>query len=267
MLTQEQIDTYNQYGYVKVEGLFTPEEVDELGSEMIKIIGDWGEETIGWRGPWREKYLAEDEQQATKAVLMHNPHFYSATWGRVMFNEKLVGCVQDLIGSSVQWHHTVLHAKPPERGTPFPMHQDYPFYPHDGLDFVDCLLHLDDTPLESGSLCVVPGSHKDGGLEHIMGPDTAPHLPTDVYHPDKVESIPIPAKAGDVIFFSYCIIHWSNVNRTDKWRRSVRFGYHDSAMRPVGRYDDDPYRIDPNNILEGNTNTIVSGYKTNQDAN
>ena len=42
---------------------------------MIKIIGDWGEETIGWRGPWREKYLAEDEQQATKAVLMHNPHF------------------------------------------------------------------------------------------------------------------------------------------------------------------------------------------------
>ena len=267
MLTQEQINAYNEDGYVKVEGLFTPDEVEELGSEMIQIIGDWGEETIGWRGPWREKYLAEDEQQATKAVLMHNPHFYSATWGRVMFNEKLVGCVQDLIGASVQWHHTVLHAKPPERGTPFPMHQDYPFYPHDGLDFVDCLLHLDDTPLESGSLCVVPGSHKDGGLEHIMGPETAPHLPTDVYHPDKVESIPIPAKAGDVIFFSYCTIHWSNVNRTDKWRRSVRFGYHDAAMRPVGRYEDDPYRIDPNNVLEGNTNTIVSGYKTRAEAN
>ena len=139
MLTQDQIKKYNEDGYVKVEGLFAPEEVEELGSEMIQIISDWGEETIGWRGPWREKYLAEDEQQTTKAVLMHNPHFYSATWGRVMFHEKLVGAVQDLIGPSVQWHHTVLHAKPPERGTPFPMHQDYPFYPHDGLDFVDCL--------------------------------------------------------------------------------------------------------------------------------
>ena len=42
MLTQEQIKAYNEHGYVKVEGLFTPEEVEELGSEMIQIIGDWG---------------------------------------------------------------------------------------------------------------------------------------------------------------------------------------------------------------------------------
>ena len=112
-----------------------------------------------------------------------------------------------------------LHAKPPEKGTPFPMHQDYPFYPHDGLDFVDCLVHLDDAPFESGALRVVPGSHKEGPREHITGHDTAPHLPTDEFHPDFIDSIPIPAKAGDVIFFSYCLIHWSEVNRTDDWRK------------------------------------------------
>ena len=63
--------------------------------------------------------------------------------------------------------------------------RDYPCYPHDDLDFVDYLVHLDDTLLESGSLCVMPGSRKDGGLEHIIGPDTAPRLPTAVYPPDK----------------------------------------------------------------------------------
>ena len=42
MLTQEQIKTYNEEGYVKVEGLFTPEEVEELGSEMVQIIGEMG---------------------------------------------------------------------------------------------------------------------------------------------------------------------------------------------------------------------------------
>ena len=252
MLTQEQIAAYHQDGYIKVEGLFTPKEVEVLGSEMVRIIGEWGQETIGWRGPWRDRYLAEDERQNTKAVLMHNPHFYSATWGRAIFHERLVGSVEDLIGSSVQWHHTVLHAKPPELGTPFPMHQDYPFYPHDGPDFVDCLVHLDDTPSGSGCLCVVPESHKNGPLEHITGPDTAPHLPPDEYHPDKVESIPIPAKAGDVIFFSYNTVHWSNVNRTDQWRRSVRFGYHNAAIRPVGKDVNEPY----NNI-------IVAGYKEN----
>ena len=264
MLTQEQIDFYRENGYLKCEALFTPEETAELGSEMVRIIENWGNESIGWRGPWRDQYLPEDERLNTKAVFMHNPHFYSATWGRAIFNGRLVGCVEDLIRDTVQWHHTVLHAKPPELGTPFPMHQDYPFYPHDGPDFVDCLLHLDDTPEESGCLRVVPGSHKKGPLVHVLGPDTSPHLPPDEYHPDKIDSILIPAKAGDVIFFSYQIIHWSDCNRTNEWRKSVRFGYHSTQMQPVGRAEDDPYRIDSNNILERKDSTIVSGFRMNE---
>ncbi len=257
MLTASEIESYHEDGYLKVEQLFTPEETEELGSEMDRIINEWGEEQIGWKGPWRSRYLVDEEQQTTKAVFMHNPHFYSATWGRVIFHPRLVGAVQDFIGQDVQWHHTVLHGKPPEKGTPFPMHQDYPFYPHDGLDFVDCLVHLDDAPLESGALRVVEGSHKNGPLEHIRGPDTAPHLPTDKYHPDFIPSVSIPAKAGDVIFFSYCLIHWSGVNRTDEWRRTVRFGYHKPEMRPVGRPPEEVY----NNIVAGGfrTNAVAMG--------
>ena len=255
MLDREQIEAYHRDGYLHVKQLFTPEETEELASEMVRVINEWGQETIGWPGPWRARYLAEEEQQTTKAVFMHNPHFYSSTWGRVIFHEGLIGAVQDLIGDVVQWHHTVLHAKPPEKGTPFPMHQDYPFYPHDALDFIDCLVHLDDTPLESGALQVVPKSHKDGPLEHITGQGTAPHLPTDKYHPDFIDSIPIAAKKGDVIFFSYCLIHWSNVNRTNNWRKSVRFGYHKADMRPVNKDLNEPY----NNIIAG-------GFKTNPSA-
>ena len=88
------------------------------------------------------------------------------------------------------------------------MHQDYPFYPHDGPDFVDCLLHLDDTPLESGALMVVPGSHKMGPLEHVLGPETAPHLPPEKYHPDELESVAVPAHRGDMVFFSYQKLPW-----------------------------------------------------------
>ena len=178
MLTEKQVEAYNQAGYLKVEGLFTPQEVEELNSEMNLIIEDWwGEESIGWRGPWRNHYLPEGEDRKTKAVIIGNPQFYSAAWSRGILHEGLVGCLQDLIGPSVQWHHTVLHGKPPELGTPFPMHQDYPFYPHDGPDFVDCLVHLDDAPLESGCLCVVPGSHQNGPLEHVTGDNTRPYLP------------------------------------------------------------------------------------------
>ena len=264
MLTQEQIDAYYRDGYLKVEALFSRDESAELAADMVRIIEEWGEETIGWKGPWRDRYLRQEERLNTKAVFLHRPDFYSAIWARVIHHERLVGCVCDLIGDSVQWHHTVLHAKPPEMGTPFPMHQDYPFYPHDGPDFVDCLLHLDDAPLESGALHVVPGSHKDGPLEHILGPDTAPHLPPDDYHPDKIASVAVPATTGDVTFFSYLTIHWSDCNRTDQWRKAVRIGYHSTAMCPIARAEDDPYRIDRDNILPRNDNSIVSGFRSNQ---
>ncbi len=266
MLTEEQIEAYHREGYLRVEGLFTDEEIEELASEMVRIIEQWGQETIGWRGPWRDRYLSKQERLNTKAVFMHNPHFYSAAWGRVIFHRKLTGCVQDLVDGAVQWHHTVLHAKPPELGTPFPMHQDFPFYPHDGPGFVDCLLHLDDTPRESGCLRVVPRSHQMGGLVHVLGPDTSPHLPLDEYHPDKLESVEVPADAGDVVFFSYQTIHWSDCNRTDSWRKSVRFGYHDIGLRPIGRAEDDPYRIDMDNVLDRKDNMIVSGFRDNEGA-
>ncbi len=264
MLDQRDIDVYREDGYVKVSGLFTEAETSELASDMVRVIEQWGQETIGWRGYWRDRYLPEEERLNTKAVFMHNPHFYSAAWGRVIFHERLTGAVQDLVDGAIQWHHTVLHAKPPELGTPFPMHQDFPFYPHDGPDFVDCLLHLDDTPPESGCLRVVPGSHKLGPLVHNLGADTAPHLPPEKYHPDKLESVEIPAKVGDVIFFSYQTIHWSDCNRTDVWRKSVRFGYHSTALQPIGRAEDDPHWIDMENIQERKTNIIVSGFRDNE---
>ena len=250
MLTADQIEHYREEGYVKVEGLYTPEEVKELGDDMNRIIETWGEEVIGWRGPWRDRYLSEDERLNTKAVFMHRPDFYSTIWATSIHHPALVQCIQQLVAPTMQWHHACLHGKPPELGTPFPMHQDYPFYPHDGPEFIDCLLHLDDAPKESGCLRVVPGSHKNGPLDHITGPDTAPHLPPEKYHPDFIDSVEVPANAGDVIFFSYLTIHWSDVNRSGQWRRAVRYGYHSAELRPVGMDQDEPYN-----------NVIVCGFK------
>ena len=251
MLSQQQVALYQRDGYVKVEGLVPPADVDELNREMKWLIEEWwGEDSIGWRGPWRDVYLEENERYKTKAVLISNPHMYSAAWSRVIFHPGLVASLRALLGDDVQWHHTVLHAKPPEKGTPFPMHQDYPFYPHDGPDFVDCLIHLDETPHESGCLQVVPGSHCRGPLEHITGEHTRPYLPPDTYHPDKVDTVAVPAHPGDVVFFSYYLIHWFDVNRTDQWRKSVRIGYHSPATRPIGKA-----------AYESNNSIMVSGVK------
>ncbi|SVD90652.1 uncharacterized protein METZ01_LOCUS443506, partial [marine metagenome] len=64
-------------------------------------------------------------------------------------------------------------------------------------------------------------------------------------------------------FFSYQTIHWSDCNRTNAWRKSVRFGYHSPTMRPIGRADDNPHRIDMDNILDRKDNIIVRGFREN----
>ena len=42
MLSTEQVEFYRQNGYLKVESLFTAEEIEELGSEMVRVIENWG---------------------------------------------------------------------------------------------------------------------------------------------------------------------------------------------------------------------------------
>ena len=75
MLTQEQIDSYHADGFVRVEGLVSTDETDELAADMVRIIEEWGEETIGWKGPWRDRYLKEEDRLNTKAVFLHRPDF------------------------------------------------------------------------------------------------------------------------------------------------------------------------------------------------
>src|SRR5262249_16306559 len=150
----------------------------------------------------------------------------------------VVEAMSDLLGPYVEMHHTTLHCKPPETGMPFPMHQDSPFYQHEGFCYVDAIIHLDTTTSENGCLKFLPGSHKQGHLEHVLqmpdGKGCTPPLRTDRYR--LAEAVECPAEAGDVVAFSIYTIHGSEINRTDRWRRLVRVGYRDPRCKQIGGY-------------------------------
>ncbi len=138
-----------------------------------------------------------------------------------------MGILTDLIGPNVQLHHTKMLVKPPERGAPFPMHQDYPYFPHERHSVVAASVHLDDTDLENGCLHVVPGSHARGPLEA--------HGPSHTLDVSLEEGVPLPAAAGDVLLFNYLTIHGSGVNASDRPRRNVLFQYRDPEDPPLLR--------------------------------
>lgn len=232
MITQEQVDFYNEHGYLHIPNVYTAEETKELSDEMDRLVEDWAFTSPGWSGPWRQAYMDPETEAQSKLTAMHDLHFYSSAWARAIINQNLVSSLRKILGPNVELHHTTMHIKPPQTGHPFPMHQDNPFYGHQDGRYIDVLVHLDDTSHENGEIRFLAGSHKMGHLEHITetadGPCT-PHLPTDDYSLE--ETVPVPAKAGDVVIFCIDTIHGSHINQTKKPRRLVRMGYRDPDNR------------------------------------
>ena len=228
VLTFEQIAFYQEQGYLHIPAMFTPAETAELSDHLDWLIETWAIRDVGWTGPWRKKYMDADTEKKSQLVSLHDLQYYSDAWARAVTNRKLAGAMADLLdGGPVELHHSTLHVKPPETGHPFPMHQDWAFYKHVDNRYVDVLVHLDDTRHENGEIRFLAGSHKQGALEHVVkdeeGKGCTPHLPTDRYKLD--DTIPVPARKGDIVVFNIFTIHGSHVNVTDRMRRLVRIGY------------------------------------------
>jgi phytanoyl-CoA hydroxylase len=242
MLTQDQINFYNEHGYLRIPAVFTDAEIEELSNEMDRLVQDWSLTNEGWTGPWRQAYMDPKTEKLSKLTSMHDLHFYSDAWCRALVNSRLVEAMSDLLGPNVELHHSTMHIKPPSTGHPFPMHQDQPFYEHENGQYVDVLVHLDDTFHENGEIRFLDGSHKAGALKHITqladGKPCTPHLPVDQYRLE--ETVPVPAKRGDVVLFNINTIHGSYINTTREPRRLVRIGYrdpenHQTAGQSLGR--------------------------------
>jgi len=171
--------------------------------------------------------MDEATEKKSKLIALHDLQYYSANWMRAVTKPSLCEAMANLIGPVVELHHSTLHVKPPETGHPFPMHQDWAFYKHADGRYVDVLVHLDDTCHANGEIRFLAGSHKAGALEHVTvdenGNGCTPHLPTDKYKLE--DTVPVPAKRGDVVCFNIHTIHGSYINTTDRNRRLVRLGY------------------------------------------
>ncbi len=219
MSTDTDVAFYREHGYLLCREVYDAAEVEELRTAIQGILdgvaGTPDDANHAWSG------LAEE------AVLkgFHDVQYHDAAFTRAASNPRLVGVLTRVIGPDVQLHHTKMLVKPPEQGAPFPMHQDYPYFPHTRHSVVAASVHLDDTNEENGCLRVVAGSHRQGPLE-AHGPSNTLEVPLE-------DGEPLPARAGDVLLFSYLTIHGSGVNASAAARRNVLFQYRDPADEPI----------------------------------
>jgi ectoine hydroxylase-related dioxygenase (phytanoyl-CoA dioxygenase family) len=229
--TTNPTELYAEQGYLLLPGLYDAGEVEAMRAAVDAIIARADEAGSSRNHAWRG---AERDDRQAELVLkgFHDLPYNDAAFTRAATKPELAATLAELIGPNVQLHHTKMLVKPPENGAPFPMHQDYPFFPHSRHTVTAVSVHLDDANEENGCLRVVPGTHRLGPIADV---GEANELSPAEYPPDA--GIAIPARAGDALVFNYLTVHGSGVNRSERTRRNVLFQYRDPSDEPVRRGD------------------------------
>lgn len=220
---------YRENGYVLAKGVFTRDEAAGFRDEahdLARRLAESGASNLRNQG-WGAGAKVTDLPR--ELLHCHNVQYHSGSLGRLISDPRLTNRAADIIGPNVLLHHTKMFIKPPEKGAPFPMHQDRPYFPFEKDSMIAAIVHLDDAPLEKGCVRVVPGSYKLGALEHLH--DGGHHLPPEDY--PVAEATPCPAEAGDVLFFSYLTIHGSGLNTSSEARTTLLVQMRDPADRPL----------------------------------
>lgn len=217
-LTADQLASYDDQGYIHIPGLLSPDEAAAYRAEVHAVAARQGANDATWASV----------RGGTSITHCHDVQFRSAAFTRLLVDPRLTGVARSIIGPNVQLHHTKMFIKPPEKGSPFPMHQDYPYFPHRDHSMIAVILHFDDAPDAKGCLRVYPGSHKLGPLPAV-GSDH--HLDEDRFPLDGATRL--PAKAGDAIFFHYLLAHGSGLNMSDEPRTTLLVQLRDPADVPL----------------------------------
>ncbi len=227
MISHTDAEFYKEHGYLLVRNVFSTEEVGEMLEALERIINKAAKSKFDGNATWQGDYIPQEELKKLVLKGFHDVHYQEAAFTKAVIHPNMVSVLSRLIGPNVQLHHSKMLVKPPEKGAAFPLHQDYPYFPHANHSMLAASVHLDDSDIANGCLRVIPGTHKEGPLAHVGA-----HYLNHKQYPISMGT-PCEAKAGDVLFFNYLTIHGSDVNRSERPRRNVLFQYRDPSDPPT----------------------------------
>lgn len=223
------VEAYRRDGYVVVRQLLGAEDVALLRAEVEAIWarGDAGEaaQNVSYRGE-------------RKMTTLRDPQLHSGVFSRYLTDPRLTGAMARLIGPNVQLHHSKVNVKTRAMKAIFPLHQDYPYFPHRLHSVLTVLVHLTDAPREGGAFRAIAG---------VKTP--LPHINDDGHILDPARyplegAMELPAHAGDVIFMNYLTPHGSNLNTRDEqrilWIIQVRSAEDRPVEQPAGTHQPTP---------------------------
>ncbi|OLF09832.1 hypothetical protein BLA60_18880 [Actinophytocola xinjiangensis] len=236
-LDDTQLDRYRQEGYLVVDSLFAPAEIEVLLAAFAR--------DARVEGPQR---ILEEDGTGVRAV--YASHLRQPEFADLVRSPRVLGVARQLLDDELYLYQLKINAKPALGGERWAWHQDFPAWRiMDDLPaprLVNVAVFLDDVTEFNGPVVYVPGSHQAGTLADTRrGPArSAQHLdPDDIaLRPDQLAGlmgrhgmVSPKGPAGTVVFFSPQIVHGSAQNMSPHARRLLILTFNEVTNQPRHR--------------------------------
>ncbi|NND35264.1 MAG: phytanoyl-CoA dioxygenase family protein [Saprospiraceae bacterium] len=219
-LSREQVQFFDEYGYLSNIKLLDEEHIAQLLDELKQIAEP--------DHPGHHLFYQFDSNESSdpNTVLFHSLGHWRITPGfhDVLWNPAFVVAASQLLGDvAIRFWHDQLFCKPAKHGGVVAWHQDYSYWTRTkSMQHLTCWVGLDDASIDNGCLYYVPGSHRWGLLEkpELAGEmDGLKQFLTEDQLAD-FKAVPIEMKKGHGAFHHPLMVHGSYENRSERARRA-----------------------------------------------
>ncbi len=219
-LTDEQVASFHENGYLSNIKLLEDWQVDVLNEELVAATDP--------SNPGHHLFYEfhSNESADPNAVLLHALGAWRVTEGfhDVLWNPAFVMAASQLLGNkAVRFWHDQLFCKPARHGGVVAWHQDYSYWTRSiPMQHLTCWTGLDDSMIENGCLYYVPKSHRWGLLDKPELAGDMDGLMQYLTAEQKAEFKPVPIemKRGYGTFHHPLMVHGSYANRSERSRRA-----------------------------------------------
>jgi ectoine hydroxylase len=151
----ETLAGFEEKGYLTVEELVTPDEVERFRAELRRLSEDPDVRAD-------ERTIIEAKSQEVRSIF--EVHKVSDVFAEIVRDPRVVGRARQILGSDVYVHQSRVNFKPGFGGGDFYWHSDFEtWHAEDGMPrmrAVSISISLTDNHSFNGPLMIMPGSHK-----------------------------------------------------------------------------------------------------------
>ncbi|WP_422359615.1 phytanoyl-CoA dioxygenase family protein [Reichenbachiella sp.] len=220
-LSQDQVDFFNEEGYLAGIKLLEEEQVDLLNEELARLVDV--------SHPKHDLFheFHSNESSDPNAVLFHSLGHWRIEKGfhDILWNPRFVVAACQLLGNkAVRFWHDQLFCKPAKHGGVVAWHQDYSYWTRTSpMQHLTCWVGLDDANTDNGCLQYIPKSHQWELLEKI---DLAGNMDSLKDHLSESQiaeynqKVAIEMPKGYGSFHHPLMVHGSYENRSENSRRA-----------------------------------------------